>query len=693
MSTNRKLNCGSSKRTKTPKRNTHGAKGFKRFSVLHENFLQYLFELYGLFQAELEKQKKRLDSLPNNSTLAAEDDIDDDNLSLLKNTFLKEVSGKELSCLCDIRTAQMWEIIQTQFNLEDFSFLLSRQCFVVAENIQSILFDKTGSRIFEQLITRCLFLCHQSGIPSETETSSLRNEKLAGLDKFWKQFVKSICSDSSRFIAVICDCNASHVLRSFLLGAVGFMKDGRVVDEAEILRGAQHLDNVNSYFMSLVQSIWDTVDNSYEKISHHAYLSHVHASLVLQSLLFTKVSMPTLQSVFLNQLYDFITSRECNNENNFRKMACHDVTSHLLESFVYSMEDGLFQELFDAHLRNQIPFLSYDKYGNHVLQQIIRKQKDIPKVLDVYDKLESNINDLVAIGHYGVLAALAEALLPCEVRAQRTYVRRLAKALNCTGKTSCDLVRNLLYPSETARANFVRIAESISGGFETLQDNDLDKIQRKAPRCSLVGSLLVQYFLKYAPPGRQLVEESFVRFERSQLFLIALDPSGSRAVEGFLSSCENFSLLNRFIDKFSGFYSLLAKDCYGFHVLLRMFKVSDVKGKKKLVEELAATRLWLASFPYGNEALVRLKVYEFIRRQEQWSRKETTMENRKRLFKDILEADISEYEKCQKPSRESKGQTKKKRNDKKDVVMTNTEDKSEDAQLELILESIRNVSS
>ncbi|EME32450.1 pumilio/Puf RNA-binding domain-containing protein [Galdieria sulphuraria] len=625
-------------------------------------------------------------SLPNNSsftaTVAEEDDIDD-NLKLLKK-----------------RTAQIWETILTQFNLEDFSLLLSRRCFVVTENIHSILFNKAGSRIFEQLIIRCLFLCHQIGNPTkQIEPDLSRNEKLAGLDKFWKEFVKSICSDSSHFMTILCNCNASHVLRSFLLGAVGFMKEGSVVDENEILRGVQRLENVNRYFASLVECFWDTVDNLYQKIAHITHLSDVYASLVLQSLLFSKLLVPTRQSCFLHQLFSLIANRKGTKKNNFLKMACHAVTSHLLQAFFYILEYDLFQELFDNHLRNQIPYLLNDKYGNHVLQQIIRKQKDIPKVLDIYDKLEPHIDDLVSIGHFGILAALAEGLVSCEVGAQKTYVRKVAKALNCAGKTSCELVRNLLYPTETTRANFMHIAEQIPGNFEISQNNTLDELQKKVPKCSPVGSLLIQHFLKYSASGRQLVEESFVRFEKAQLLFIALDPSGSRAVESFLSSCGNFSLLNRFIDKFTGVYSILAKNCNGFHVLLKMFTVIDVKGKRKLVQELAATRLWLAYFPYGNQTLTRLKVNEFVRRQEQWSQKETTIENRKRLFKDILDADISEYENYPISNPDMQAKMKYKRDfsgDRKDHrAVKNNEDKSEDSstQLELILECIRNVST
>jgi len=658
---------------KKPRRKS--PKKIKSFSTLNDDTIKYLTDLHDLFRLELDKQERSVDSLDvvssGTTTEDGEGEDFENKLSLLKKRFLREISGKELSCLCDIRAANIWETVIPHLNLKDFCALLSRHCFTSSENIHSILFNKVGSRSLEQLITHCVFLCHLE--------DSVQSEKLVGLEMFWKGLVTSICKKEWLF-AVLCDCNASHVVRSFLLGAVGFMKEGSVVTETEILRGAERLQNPNPFFISLVEYFWNAIENVCRKITHMKYLSHVHASLVLQALLFTKIALPMRQSAFFNHLFRLFKGK------NFQKFSCNAVTSHLVEAFIYCMDNDSFQKLFDDHLRTEIPQLMHDKYGNHVLQQIIRKQKVIPKVLDIFDKLESQIDALVSMGHLGVLVALAEALIPCEVATQKSYVRKVAKALNCIGKTSYDLVRKLLYPSDAVRSAFMQVAESLTGNFDISQSSSWYEMLQNVPKCSPLGSVLVQCLVKYAAPARQLVEESLVSFEKSQLLLIALDPCGSRAVESFLSSCDNFSLLSRFIERFAGFYSILARDCYGFHVLLKMFAVSDLKGKRKLVEELAATRLWLASFPYGNQALARLKVNEFVRRQEQWDRKETTMENRKRLFKDLLEDESLEV--VGPPTSKLNGQTKIKRE-----VPNDNERQGEDAaQMEFILNCIKNVS-
>eukprot|EP00871_Galdieria_phlegrea_P006075 jgi/Galph1/955/GphlegSOOS_G5679.1 len=586
--------------------------------LLSDGLLKYLEELHELFLGELARREQRQDTyhfqkVERQESGKEDKRKDEDDIELLKARFLREIRGFEISAFVDARISRIWESIISHFSAADISTLLCRKSLRSFENLLLIIKNKIGSYVFERLLIRSISHFHSFSEHSSPESKEEQNDQsIVKLEEFWRHFSTDVCIESKNLLNLMQHPSASHVLRSFILSCSGFIENGFIISEDKIVREeAKPLLSKRS-LMECLKVFWSVVEQQANEFITEKVINDPNGCLVLEALLLSTSVFEMEASHLIRKVSQFIEQPD--RKDLFCKLACHPVASHFLEAFVFSLQGNDFQRMYDSHAKSSIPHLLYDRYGNHVLQRIFRKQRYGPKVLDVLDHLEPEINKLMPSLQWGIVLSVGDSCLVTDVKTQKRFVRLVANALDCSGEMSIHLVRKLLFPSSFMQNQFSDVVKRVSSQMNHKDFHLSESVIIGFPDCFILGSLLIQTFMKYAETASNLLKSPFLTSVRS----------GSRSVESFIMNCRNVSLMSRLTDRLSGLFPLMTRDPNGFHIVSCIFRVTDIKRKRKIVEELASQRLSLSTSLYGRKALNRFKVYEFVRREEQWNQSEMT---------------------------------------------------------------------
>uniref|UniRef100_A0A182MXY0 PUM-HD domain-containing protein n=1 Tax=Anopheles dirus TaxID=7168 RepID=A0A182MXY0_9DIPT len=252
------------------------------------------------------------------------------------------------------------------------------------------------------------------------------------------------------------------------------------------------------------------------------------------------------------------------------------------------LKDKLFAKLF----RGQLKLLAKSRMCNFAVQKLIDHTTDKDMMDLIFGELEQSLEDLLRIGHTGVVLALAKACarLSCQ---QGKFVKQLLDALHCGEAAPVKMIMAVLclLPVDVSPPN--------------------------APKIHLHGSLILQAILDFNKPIKFVT--ALLEMPSDRLAEILCDSRGSFIANAFVKSrFVGEKSREKLVRHLEGQYSQLALGVQGSRVVELMYEAGNPAQREHIVSELAEQCEQLNSKPWGVIINKRLLVDTYKRDPARW---------------------------------------------------------------------------
>ncbi|KFB47558.1 hypothetical protein ZHAS_00015522 [Anopheles sinensis] len=284
---------------------------------------------------------------------------------------------------------------------------------------------------------------------------------------------------------------------------------------------------------------------------------------------------------------------EEDDESKLPKVFQQEASVRLLESCISVAPSSFFKEsLFEGLFRGRLRDLALSRMHNFSVQKMIDHADDKDLIEIVLGELENSMEDILRVGHTGVVLALAKACarLVCQ---QGKFVKLLLDALHSGEVASDKMINAVLYllPADVKVEN--------------------------TPTINLHGSLILQAVLEFNKPIKFV--NALLELPNERLADILSDPRGSFVANAYTGSrFVGEKSREKMVRHLEGQYSRLMLTPHGSHVVEIMYNAGNPAQRENIVRELADSWAQLSGKPWGMAINKRLLVDTYKRDPARW---------------------------------------------------------------------------
>ncbi|XP_065369297.1 nucleolar protein 9 [Calliphora vicina] len=286
----------------------------------------------------------------------------------------------------------------------------------------------------------------------------------------------------------------------------------------------------------------------------------------------------------------------------------------LLETLLTVAGPKLLTQLYAMLFSNKLAVLAQQPLTNFAVQKLLINIKEKEDFENIFQELQDHIEELLKIGHTGVITSLSSACLRLQTK-QAQLIVALQTALHISGD------------KERLKSFFLCLLKLKP--FEILQ-------QDKSNFVHLHGSLLIQDILRFNKPI--FMVNCILETSPDHLVTVFNTPNGSHICDAFLQSkFIGEKSRDKLFKHLEGFYVDLAITKFGSRVVESCFAAAHETQKPKIVKELADKSNKLKGSPFGKLINHKLRVDTYRLSAEQWKASLQQKESKaQQLFKDII---------------------------------------------------------
>ncbi|CAD7012129.1 nucleolar protein 9 [Ceratitis capitata] len=288
----------------------------------------------------------------------------------------------------------------------------------------------------------------------------------------------------------------------------------------------------------------------------------------------------------------------------------------LLETLLAVAGPKLYTQLYAMLFTGRLSLLAKEQLTNFAVQKLLQNIKEKEDFENVFGELANDIEELLKIGHTGVVEALAGACLRVGAK-QAQCIVSLQTALH-TPATDKQKGKSFFFCLLKLKP------------FEVVQADNSAFVH-------LHGSLIIQHILRFNKPI--FLVNCILEIPAEQLVAIFNTPNGSHIVDAFLQSKYiGEKSREKFIRHIEGFYVDLATTKFGSRVVDSCFNAAQESQKSRIVKELADKVNMLKGTPFGRLLYNKFRVETYRLSATQWKASFNANKEKKvdKLFKDII---------------------------------------------------------
>ncbi|XP_050079683.1 nucleolar protein 9 [Anopheles maculipalpis] len=595
----------------TERPNTHRGKKWNR-----SKFVQKM-KRHGQRGSQLQLDEfKYLSAILDNIT----GDKETEDRQLMASNVMGQLKGKEIRTAMNLVGSRVLENLIVYTDEETFAPLMD----LFAENFRVFCGDKFASHVLQRVLSTALLRAvaplQKKHPANEQEEISKKKQKFGGEGwnekciwpgveyclqeeyseehrerccKFVERMARFLMNNLEEFVA---NGSACHAIRQIILHLAG-------ITEKKPIEGneTKHL-TVPEAWQKLLHEFSERL-LSWPQFSDFA--STEASSVLLQDLL--RAVAVTNDAVQLKQLLTkiykevFLASAkekkfdpESETQPNLPSVFTNPTIVRLLEMCiavapVEFLKNKLYVKLFRGHVQQ----LALSKAGLFAVQKLIDHTTDKDLMDLIFSELEDSLEQLLSVGHTGVLLVLARACgrLNCQ---QGKFVKLLLDALHCGESATEKLIMAVLglHPA--------------------------DGPVRDPPNILMHGSLILQAILFYTKPIKFVT--ALLGMPNDRLAEIFMDQRGSFIANAFVESkFVGEKSREKMVRHLEGQYSRLALHINGSRVVEIMFEAGNPAQRESIVRELAEECLpQLNNRVWGAKINKRLLVETYKQNPAQW---------------------------------------------------------------------------
>lgn len=284
-----------------------------------------------------------------------------------------------------------------------------------------------------------------------------------------------------------------------------------------------------------------------------------------------------------------------------------------LETLIQISGPKLFTQIYAMLFCGRLVKLSTKRLTNFSVQKLLDRVKEKEEFEAIFDELEASIEQLLQIGHTGVVSSLAHACLRLCTR-QGPFMKALQSALDCVQpKEKSDKFAMLilkLKPYDVAmadRSNFIHIH----------------------------GAIILQAMLQFNKPIKLV--QCILDTSNEILTEIFCSPKGSHVIDAFMDSkAVGEKSREKMIRHMHECYLQMAISKHGSWAVEKLFNCASDAQKVRIVKELSEKQNQLNGSPFGRLLNHKFNIDTYRLSPEQWRNSFKKDSKVDRLFKDIL---------------------------------------------------------
>ncbi|XP_075169867.1 nucleolar protein 9 [Haematobia irritans] len=286
----------------------------------------------------------------------------------------------------------------------------------------------------------------------------------------------------------------------------------------------------------------------------------------------------------------------------------------LLETLLTVAGPKLLTQLYAMLFANKLAALAKEPSSNFAVQKLLQNMKEKDDFENVFEELHEHTEELLKIGHTGVISSLSSACLRLQAK-QGQFVSALQSALHVSG-------------DKEKMKSFLLCLIKLKP-FEIIQ-------QDKTAFVHLHGSLIIQDILRFNKPI--FMVNCILETSADYIVSVFNTPNGSHICDAFLESkFIGEKSREKLIKHLEGFYVDLAITKFGSRVIESCFSAASDTQKARIVKELADKSNMMKGSPFGKLVHHKLRVETYRLSAEQWKASLQQKESKvQQLFKDII---------------------------------------------------------
>lgn len=307
------------------------------------------------------------------------------------------------------------------------------------------------------------------------------------------------------------------------------------------------------------------------------------------------------------------TNEEQQIDKNMPSVFTSEPAVRCLETLIQIAGPKLFTQIYAMLFCGRLAKLSKIRMTNFSVQKLLDRIKEKEEFESVFDELEESIEELLQIGHTGVVSSLAQACLRLCTR-QGPFMKTFQNALDCTSpKEKSDQFAML-----TLKLKPYAVAKEDKSNFIHIH-----------------GAVILQAMLQFNKPIKLV--QCILDTKNDILTEIFCSPKGSHVVDAFIDSkAVGEKSREKLIRHMSGCYLQMAISKHGSWALEKLFNSANDGQKVRIVKELSDKQNQLNGSPFGRLLNHKFHIDTYRLSPDQWRAALNKESKVDRLFKDIL---------------------------------------------------------
>ncbi|XP_063902584.1 nucleolar protein 9-like [Zophobas morio] len=288
-----------------------------------------------------------------------------------------------------------------------------------------------------------------------------------------------------------------------------------------------------------------------------------------------------------------------------------------METVFSTVSHTTYRSLYLNVFRNHLLEYSLHPVGNYVVQHFMRNLEDSVLKEQVVGELVNTIEDILAVGHFGVVDALTAVTIGLSEIYQKKVVNSLLKAFHLQESSKFKYT----VPCVLRLLTF-EMYSSEDGSTETT---------------TYFGASILMNAFKLQQNAVEPLIQSLLTMEPDEILALCKDPHGSFVMEAFLTSRIDLPRKKKIYKRVKNQLARLAMDKYGSRVLEAIWASADIAFKEFIADSLLGEEQQISSNMYGKIVMKKCNIDFYKRKKTAWLEKQEANQKKQELFKDILE--------------------------------------------------------
>ncbi|KAL1916702.1 uncharacterized protein VTP21DRAFT_5406 [Calcarisporiella thermophila] len=384
-----------------------------------------------------------------------------------------------------------------------------------------------------------------------------------------------------------------------------------------------------------------------------------HSARVIQELLeleaergLSETSESVMDCILVGMISDGKESDKANSQRNhyFQNMIENEAGTHVAETIIKVAPGWVYNKIYTLFFRNRFRKISKHELTNFVLQKLLVNARSVPQFEMMVAETTEIFPFLLWKNRQGVVRALIEG----STRVKACYKEILDALWNAFQVRSKD---------ERVYIVDLILLMMICPDYEAIKKNEQEKAKIHASKFSIQGSLIVQLVLTWPVEYNKYFVDSIISLEQNRLVAMSYFAPGARVLEALMTSpTVEVHSKKKIIHRFTSKFVAMAIHKEASHVLDKFWAAADLQTKEKIAKDLVNSEQKIAQSPWGRIVLRNCKIENFKRRHDEWAEKQTGVERKRELFKDIFEDEA--FTSTEKSKKQKTSQKEAKMNEK-----------------------------